>query len=48
MAEIEPDIRRFVLRKFPYSIIYSIEPDCVMILAVAHQRREPGYWRERR
>jgi len=39
--------RRVVLDRFPYSLIYSIEPEKIWILAVAHQRRRPGYWRNR-
>ena len=39
--------RRVVVDKFPYSLIYSIEPEKIWILAVAHQRRRPGYWRNR-
>ena len=42
--EITPGIRKLVLRKFPFSILYSIEGDCLLILAVAHHRRRPGYW----
>lgn len=42
--EIRPDIRKRVLRKFRYSLIYSIENDGVLILAVAHHSRRPGYW----
>lgn len=41
------DIRRKVLRKFPYSIIYSIKPDRIRILAIASQKRRPFYWRGR-
>jgi plasmid stabilization system protein ParE len=39
--------RRFPLRKFPYSIIYYRTPERLRIVAVAHQRRMPGYWRGR-
>ena len=39
--------RRVVLDRFPYSIIYSIELEKIWIVAVAHQRRRPGYWRNR-
>jgi len=39
------DIRRKVLKRFPYSILYSIKPDRIRILAVANQRRRPLYWR---
>ena len=40
-------IRRLPLRRFPYSIIYSLTQAEVRILAVAHQRRRPGFWRGR-
>jgi toxin ParE1/3/4 len=41
------DIRRKVLRRFPYSIIFSIKPDRIRILAIANQKRRPFYWRGR-
>ncbi len=41
------DIRRKGLKRFPYSILYSIKPDRIRILAVANQRRRPFYWRGR-
>ena len=47
-AEILPDIRKRVLRKFHYSLIYTIEKNRVLILAVAHHSRRPGYWVGRR
>lgn len=40
------DIRRLVLSRFPYKLLYSVEPDHLYILAVAHQHREPEYWVE--
>ena len=39
--------RRLVVRKFPYSIIYELHANDVVILAVAHGKRRPNYWRER-
>lgn len=39
--------RRYLLRRFPFSVIYRVEPRRVLILAVAHGRRRPGYWRSR-
>lgn len=45
--EISPGIRKFVVRVFPFSLIYAIEKDSVLVLAVAHQRRRPGYWLRR-
>ena len=44
---ITEDIRRKVLKGFPYSIVYVIRPDRIRILAVASQRRRPFYWRSR-
>ena len=43
-AEIEPDIRRFLLHGFPYSLIHGIEEGTIVVIAVAHDHREPGYW----
>jgi plasmid stabilization system protein ParE len=40
-------IRSWRLRRFPFRAYYIIEPDRIRILAVAHLRRRPGYWRER-
>ena len=40
-------VRRYILRHFPYTVFYEIHGDTVTVLAVAHQRRMPGYWRER-
>lgn len=45
--EIEPGVRRVVLNRFPFALIYRIERDEVQILAVAHHSRRPSYWRER-
>ena len=46
-SEDEDAIRRNVLRHFPYTVPYEIRGNTVTGLAVAHQRRKPGYWRER-
>jgi hypothetical protein len=34
-------------RVFPYAVLYTIELDYVLIIAVMHTHREPGYWRRR-
>lgn len=39
--------RRYLLRRFPYSIIYQVTPDALRVVAVAHHRRRPGYWASR-
>ena len=44
---IEQNVRRCLAHTFPYSVLYTVEDDFVLILAVAHCAREPGYWRER-
>ena len=41
------DVRRWSLQQFPYALIYQIHPDFILIVAVAHFRRKPGYWRNR-
>ncbi len=41
-------VRGKILHKFPYSVVYSVRPDEIRILAVAHQKRRPFYWRGRR
>ncbi len=46
-AEIEPDLRRCLLTRFPYGIIYGIDADTIIIIAVAHLHREPRYWTDR-
>jgi plasmid stabilization system protein ParE len=40
--------RRFASRRFPFALIYRIDGDRLRILAVAHRRRHPGYWSERK
>jgi plasmid stabilization system protein ParE len=39
--------RRFVLQRFPFSVVYLDDPDTVNIVAVAHGKRKPGYWKKR-
>jgi plasmid stabilization system protein ParE len=47
-AIVNEDVRRCLTRKFPYSILYTIEQDYILILAVTHCSREPGYWKSRK
>lgn len=52
-APLEPDlpsdliVRRAQVLQFPYRVVYLLTPTAIRILAVAHDSREPGYWRER-
>ena len=40
-------IRKKVLSHFPYSLFYSLEADLILVIAVAHHKRRPIYWRNR-
>ena len=36
--------RKLRLSRFPYSLVYRLHGDVIMVIAVAHQSRHPGYW----
>lgn len=42
-----PGIRRCRMMRFPYGVIYATDPEEIVILAIAHMHRRPGYWRDR-
>lgn len=44
---IRPNIRRCIMHKFPYNVLYSIEEDYILIIAIAHHHRYPTYWNDR-
>jgi plasmid stabilization system protein ParE len=39
--------RRYVLRRFPFSVVYRTTGSEISIVAFAHGRRRPGYWQSR-
>lgn len=39
--------RRIILQQFPFNIYYLVGDMGIVVIAVAHQKRRPGYWRER-
>ena len=41
------DVRRRLLRRFPYALLYKIKPNGIRILAVMNLRRRPTYWLRR-
>lgn len=45
--KVRGTIRRKVLSNFPHSLLYSVESDLILIVAVAHQKRRPTYWKSR-
>jgi plasmid stabilization system protein ParE len=55
VIETEPEMfppyvhgtRRYVLRRFPYSVVYRLHADVLQVVAVAHAKRRPGYWKDR-
>ena len=46
-AEIAHGFRRVLVRRFPFSVVYFIELEQIVVVAVAHQSRSPDYWKER-
>jgi len=47
-ATIHGEIRRVLLRRFPYCVFYILEPNEIVVLACMHGHRDPQLWRERR
>ena len=45
--EIEPGVRRCLLARFPYGLIYGVDGETLVVVAVAHLHREPRYWVDR-
>ncbi|MGA1842685.1 MAG: type II toxin-antitoxin system RelE/ParE family toxin [bacterium] len=41
------EVCRYIVHRFPYKILYSVQQDTIIILALAHQHRKPDYWIER-
>jgi toxin ParE1/3/4 len=44
---VRGDIRRRLLRRFPFGLLYRIDPEEIVIIAVMHLRRRPEYWADR-
>jgi len=43
----EPDIRSAKVRRFPYRVVYVVVDGAIDVVAVAHAKRRPAYWRRR-
>jgi len=43
----ELEVRRRVLRRFPYVLAFKVYGEELVVIAVAHARRRPGYWLHR-
>lgn len=46
-ALLEEDYRWKAVGKFPYKIIYRIEEDTIIVVAIAHNKRHPNFWKDR-
>lgn len=44
---VELQVRRMAVMRFPYHVIYLETNDHIRVLAIAHDRRKPGYWKSR-
>ncbi|MEW6352039.1 MAG: type II toxin-antitoxin system RelE/ParE family toxin [Thermodesulfobacteriota bacterium] len=40
-------VRRRIMRRFPYAVLYRLDPEEIVIIAVMHLRRQPEYWLNR-
>lgn len=47
VSPLDPRARHFRLARFPYRVVYTHEADEIVVVAIAHTRRRPGYWRAR-
>jgi plasmid stabilization system protein ParE len=43
----DPDVRRVLVKRFPYQVVYRVRPNELQILAFAHLKRRPGFWKGR-
>ena len=46
-AYSDPQTRRALVVRFPYQVVYRLDQSEIVILAVAHMKRRPGYWKHR-
>ena len=47
LSRHDPRTRRVMVPRFPYQIVYRLTPNEIVIVAVAHLKRRPGYWKSR-
>lgn len=46
--KVRKEIRRRLVRRFPFSVLYQEVEDSIQVIAIAHQRRKPRYWVKRK
>jgi plasmid stabilization system protein ParE len=47
-ARVRGEIRRALVRRFPYAVYYIVEPGQISVIAVVHTRQHPRRWQSRR
>lgn len=47
LSRTDPRTRRLLVPRFPFQVVYHLEPAEIVIVAVAHLKRRPGYWKKR-
>lgn len=45
--QFDPPFRKLKTERFPYQVVYVIDHEVVLIVAIMHQSRKPGYWKQR-
>jgi len=46
--KVKGSIRRRIIRRFPYAILYQVDTTEIVVLAIMHQHRNPDYWHHRK
>jgi hypothetical protein len=46
-ALLEGEVRRVLVRRFPYGVLYSEDAEGILVVAVMHLHRDPEYWKDR-
>ena len=44
---VSRNLRRRIMRRFPFGLLYAIEAEQIVIVAVSHLKRRPDYWKDR-
>jgi len=44
---LEENVHRYLTKVFPYAVLYTVENNYILIVAIMHCHREPTYWRHR-
>ena len=45
--EISKNIHKCIINRFPFAVLYSQYPEYILVVAIMHMKRKPGYWKKR-